>query len=210
MRSETPRRGEHQDLRGVRRRASSEGVTSGTGGFGRRFIRPDYRLSARPSPDTPWNDPARLEQGRVLWAEHVNRALELARAIARVDHRSLAAQGIGREPQVHLGPAVVELTARGIDTDRGELAREIDAINAALVETLETACAPPPAITLAPGHDLVRRRSRQRGEVLALLKEAVRMMRGRIQIAVGPALSWRWAQIVRTQTVTWWAVPPRA
>ena len=31
----------------------SEGVTSGTEGFGRRFIRPDYRLSARPSPDTP-------------------------------------------------------------------------------------------------------------------------------------------------------------
>jgi hypothetical protein len=26
---------------------------SGTGGFGRRFVRPDYRLSARPSPDTP-------------------------------------------------------------------------------------------------------------------------------------------------------------
>jgi len=33
--------------------AGSDGVTSGTGGFGRRFIRPDYRLSARPSPDTP-------------------------------------------------------------------------------------------------------------------------------------------------------------
>ena len=33
--------------------ASSEGFASGTRGFGRRFIRPDYRLSARPSPDTP-------------------------------------------------------------------------------------------------------------------------------------------------------------
>ena len=53
MRSETPRRGEHQDLWGIRRRASSEGATSGMEGFGRRFIRPDYRLSARPSPDTP-------------------------------------------------------------------------------------------------------------------------------------------------------------
>jgi hypothetical protein len=33
--------------------ARSEEVTSGTEGFGRRFIRPDYRLSARTSPDTP-------------------------------------------------------------------------------------------------------------------------------------------------------------
>ena len=33
--------------------SGSEGATSGTEGFGRRFIRPDYRLSARPSPDTP-------------------------------------------------------------------------------------------------------------------------------------------------------------
>jgi hypothetical protein len=47
------RPGEHRDLWGVRRRASSEGVTSGTEGFGSRFIPPDYRLSARPSPNTP-------------------------------------------------------------------------------------------------------------------------------------------------------------
>src|SRR5882757_4657206 len=33
--------------------ASAAGFTSGTGGFGRRFIRPDYRISARPSLDTP-------------------------------------------------------------------------------------------------------------------------------------------------------------
>jgi hypothetical protein len=33
--------------------ASAAESSSGAGGFGRRFIRPDYRLSARPSPDTP-------------------------------------------------------------------------------------------------------------------------------------------------------------
>src|SRR5271156_5762941 len=33
--------------------AGSEGVTSRAEGFGRRFIRPDYRLSPCPSPDTP-------------------------------------------------------------------------------------------------------------------------------------------------------------
>src|SRR5208282_3871680 len=33
--------------------APAAGFSSGTEGFGRRFIRPDYRISAHPSPDTP-------------------------------------------------------------------------------------------------------------------------------------------------------------
>jgi hypothetical protein len=65
-----------------------------------------------------------LEQWRAQWAAHVNRALEDAGASARVDHRSLAAQGIEREPQIHLGPSVMARAARGIDTDRGDAAQE--------------------------------------------------------------------------------------
>lgn len=51
------------------------------------------------------NRRADLEATRELWAETVNRHLERAGQAARVDHRSLAAQGIDREPTQHLGPA---------------------------------------------------------------------------------------------------------
>jgi hypothetical protein len=37
----------------------------------------------------------------------------------RVDHRSLEAQGIDREPTIHLGPAVSSMERRGIRTDVG-------------------------------------------------------------------------------------------
>jgi hypothetical protein len=79
-----------------------------------------------------WNDTARLEAWRASWADHVNRALAAAGESVRVDHRSLEAQGIDRLAQIQIGPAVIEMEARGITTDRGELARKIEAINAAL------------------------------------------------------------------------------
>lgn len=85
-----------------------------------------------------WNDPAYLEQWRTLWAEHVNRALELAGERARVDHRSLKMQGIARVPQIHLGRAVIEMTKRGIATDRAELAGKIEQANKAAPEPVET------------------------------------------------------------------------
>lgn len=50
-----------------------------------------------------------LEQTREAWADHANRALERAGHDARIDHRTLEAQGIERLPGVHLGPNVVEM-----------------------------------------------------------------------------------------------------
>lgn len=76
-----------------------------------------------------WNAPALLEQWRALWAGHVNRALAEASTSARVDHRSLEAQGINRLAQIHLGPAVIEMQRRGVTTERAELAQVIAAIN---------------------------------------------------------------------------------
>lgn len=46
-----------------------------------------------------------LEAVRVRWAEMTNEHLERAGVAERIDHRSLAAQGIDREPTKHLGPA---------------------------------------------------------------------------------------------------------
>lgn len=79
-----------------------------------------------------WNKPDQLEQWRALWAEHVNQALEIAGDGARVDHRSLEAQGVDRVAQIHLGLAVTEMRRRGIATERAELAGEIDAVNTAI------------------------------------------------------------------------------
>jgi hypothetical protein len=77
-----------------------------------------------------WNDKEQLKEWRASWAAYENRALERHGFAARVDHRSLEAQGIDREPQIHLGPDVAEMAARGAETDRGEIAATIDDRNA--------------------------------------------------------------------------------
>ena len=57
--------------------------------------------------------PEEVQALRARWAEVQNAALERAGIEARVDHRSLEAQGIEREPQQHRGPAVSGIEARG-------------------------------------------------------------------------------------------------
>jgi hypothetical protein len=57
--------------------------------------------------------PEAVEAVRTRWAEMQNQALERAGVAARVDHRSLAAQGIEREAMRHRGPAVSGIEARG-------------------------------------------------------------------------------------------------
>ena len=66
-----------------------------------------------------------LEETRAAWAELTNQALERAGHEVRIDHRSLEAQGIERAPGLHFGPAVIEMEARGIETDRGDEALAI-------------------------------------------------------------------------------------
>ena len=55
-----------------------------------------------------WGSRAMFNTWREAWAEHVNRALERAGVAERVDHRSLKAQGIAREPVPHIGRAARE------------------------------------------------------------------------------------------------------
>jgi hypothetical protein len=62
---------------------------------------------------------------RARWAEVQNLALEAHGIAARVDHRSLASQGIhDREPGVHQGPAVAGIESRGMVSEVGERQRE--------------------------------------------------------------------------------------
>jgi hypothetical protein len=61
---------------------------------------------------------ADLESTRELWEDLANAHLERAGQGARIDRRSLAAQGIEREPTQHLGPAIVGFERRtGIPSD---------------------------------------------------------------------------------------------
>lgn len=74
-----------------------------------------------------------LNHLRKEWEEHANHALSQAQKTERIDHRSLEDQGIVTHlPQIHLGPNVCKMEARGIPTDRGDQYREIEAANAKL------------------------------------------------------------------------------
>lgn len=71
---------------------------------------------------------------REQWADHSNYALEQAGIDARIDHRSLEAQGItDRLPTIHEGPIVREMESRGAATDRGAINRAAKEHNAAVV-----------------------------------------------------------------------------
>ena len=54
-----------------------------------------------------------ISELRERWAHLTNEALQSAQRVERVDHRTLEAQGIDREPTQHLGPAVAGILERG-------------------------------------------------------------------------------------------------
>jgi hypothetical protein len=61
--------------------------------------------------------PEEVQGLRARWAEMQNQALERAGVEARVDHRSLTAQGIDREAMQHRGPAVSGIEGRGKESE---------------------------------------------------------------------------------------------
>ncbi len=76
-----------------------------------------------------WNERSFLEQYRANWAKTTNKYLELAQVPDRIDHRSLADQGIERIPQIHIGVAASAMERKGMPTERGDLHRKITAAN---------------------------------------------------------------------------------
>lgn len=52
------------------------------------------------------------------WAEHVNTRLAELDIDARVDHRSLEAQGVDLEPQHKIGPAASRIASQGLQLER--------------------------------------------------------------------------------------------
>ncbi len=72
-----------------------------------------------------WNRTEMLERWRERWAELANERLAELDIDARIDHRSLEAQGIALEPQSQIGAPASRIESQGIEADRAELHREI-------------------------------------------------------------------------------------
>jgi hypothetical protein len=72
-----------------------------------------------------WSKIQKLRYWREKWATYQNCALEEAGSDARVDHRSLEAQGIDRETAKHMGMAAMAMERKGKRTRLGDVNREI-------------------------------------------------------------------------------------
>jgi Ti-type conjugative transfer relaxase TraA len=77
-----------------------------------------------------WNRTEMVERWRERWAELANERLAELDIDARIDHRSLEAQGIALEPQTQIGAPAKRIEGRGIEgegteADRAEMHREI-------------------------------------------------------------------------------------
>ncbi|WP_158006277.1 MobQ family relaxase, partial [Acidithiobacillus thiooxidans] len=107
----------------------------------RQFSRaPDGGLVLGAKAHIELSDKARRERGlgaaadevkavRELWEHTANAALERSGIDARIDARSLQAQGMDREATQHLGPAASEMERRGKASDRGDGNREVSVNN---------------------------------------------------------------------------------
>lgn len=83
---------------------------------------------------TDWNQRGNAEKWRAAWASYTNRALEAAGRPERIDHRSYKRQGVDKIPGIHMGPAASQMERRGIQTEKGNINREITADNKLLKE----------------------------------------------------------------------------
>jgi MobA/MobL family len=67
---------------------------------------------------------------REAWADTANRHLEAAGLDIRIDHRSLEARGIDREPEPKQGPLATKIEREGRESHAGAERREVQARNA--------------------------------------------------------------------------------
>jgi Ti-type conjugative transfer relaxase TraA len=80
-----------------------------------------------------WNRTEMIERSRERWADHVNERLAELDIDARIDHRSLEAQGIALEPQTKIGAPAQRIEAAGIEADRAQDHRRIARENGARI-----------------------------------------------------------------------------
>jgi Ti-type conjugative transfer relaxase TraA len=81
-----------------------------------------------------WNATQMVERWRERWAALTNERLAELDIDARIDHRSLEAQGIGLEPQTQIGAPAQRIEGEGIEAaDRADMHREIARNNGARI-----------------------------------------------------------------------------
>jgi ATP-dependent exoDNAse (exonuclease V) alpha subunit len=121
------------------------------------------------------NDTARMNRGlepfvqelvatRERWATVTNEALREAQVAARIDHRTLAAQGIDREPRPHLPRAAYEMERRGeVNALAARMRAEHEARVQQRVQTAAAKIAPqlPSNVTPAQSMEDIRRQARE-------------------------------------------------
>ncbi len=107
---------------------------------GERIKLPSGRWKSHKENTVDWNEQYHAEEWRHGWEVVQNKYLELAGSTERVDMRSYERQGLDIIPTVHMGPAVYALEKKGIQTNIGNLNRDIKAANrmfAAIRETIQ-------------------------------------------------------------------------
>lgn len=96
---------------------------------GERICLPSGNWKSHKEDTVDWNDQKYAEIWRQGWSDTVNRYLKAAGRSERLDLRSYERQGLDVIPTVHMGPAVAQMERRGIQTNIGNLNRDIKAVN---------------------------------------------------------------------------------
>ena len=96
---------------------------------GERIKLPSGRWKSHKEDTVDWNEQYHAEEWRHGWEIVQNRYLEMSGSPERVDMRSYERQGLDIVPTVHMGAAVSALEHKGIETNIGNLNRDIKAAN---------------------------------------------------------------------------------
>jgi hypothetical protein len=88
-----------------------------------------HKIDGKKICTTDWNEHIKATEWRENWAAIVNENLTANGYDFHIDHRSYAEQGIEQIPSVHLGVAATQMERRGIESDRGNINREIIVTN---------------------------------------------------------------------------------
>ena len=96
---------------------------------GERIRLPSGGWKSHKEDTVDWNEQYHGEEWRHGWEVVQNRYLEMVGSPERVDLRSYERQGLDIIPTVHMGPAVTQMERRGIETNIGNLNRDIKAAN---------------------------------------------------------------------------------
>jgi ATP-dependent exoDNAse (exonuclease V) alpha subunit len=107
---------------------------------------------------------------RARWAELTNVALREAGVEARVDHRTLQAQGIDREPMPHIPIAAIAIERRG---ERSEVAERIRAGYRARVAARESAKAAEQGAGVQTREDKVASALLERGQAGTVARDGI-------------------------------------